>query len=99
MPSLYLIYLSYQYADVINVYLHQEALITTHQYHFSLFQQFLTWSLFLISFVFPLFSHTLHVFFWHPVGLCGLGLQRGGTVTIHATYQGSNIKSGHILRI
>src|SRR5260370_6598338 len=88
------IYLPYhQYTGVINVPLHLEALITTHWYHF--FKQFLTWSLFSSPLFSIIFSY-LTCLFWHPVGLCGLSLKKGGTVMIHAMYQESNTKSGTV---
>src|SRR5260370_39902625 len=99
MPSLYLIYLYYWYADVTNVLLHLVALITTHWFHFFSFSMvFLTWSLFSSPLFSIIFSY-LTCLFWHPVGLCGLGLKKGGTVMICAMYWWSDIKSGHILGI
>src|SRR5260370_4900893 len=60
------------YANVINVYLHLEALIPKHRYP-CLHSSMVSFSYILCL---PLFSHTLHVLQF-PLGLHGLSLKGG----------------------
>src|SRR5260370_39018847 len=99
LPGLGATVFSSQYADVINVTLHLEALITTHWHPLFLFFEHDLF--FLISVVF--FSYTLHVLFLHPLRLCGLGLKRAalpqslphisGPMLALVTYRVSNTTS------